>query len=66
MLEWTAACRRLCFMGLVHHTDAEREYAYGPESKVGTFSDALLAEATGKGWAVVSMKDDWKVIFPPK
>ena len=66
MLEWTAACQRLCFMGLVHHTDAEREYAYGPDSKVGTFSDALLAEATGKGWAIVSMKDDWKVIFPPK
>jgi hypothetical protein len=66
MLEWTAACQRLCFMGLVHHTDAVREYAYGADSKVGTFSDALLAEATGKGWAVVSMKDDWKVIFPPK
>ena len=32
MLEWTAACQRLCFMGLVHHTDAEREYAYGPDS----------------------------------
>ena len=64
MLEWTAACQRLCFMGLVHHTDAEREYAYGPDSKVGTFSNALLEEATGKGWAVVSMKDDWKVIFP--
>ncbi len=53
-------------MGLVHHTDAEREYAYGPDSKVGTFSDALLAEATGKGWTVVDMKNDWKVIFPPK
>jgi phosphoglycolate phosphatase-like HAD superfamily hydrolase len=66
MLEWTAACQRLCFMGLVHHTDAEREYAYGPDSKVGTFSDALLAEATGKGWTVVDMKNDWKTIFPPK
>ena len=64
MLEWTAACQKLCFMGLVHHTDAVREYAYGPDSKVGTFSDALLAEANGKGWAVVSMKDEWKVIFP--
>jgi phosphoglycolate phosphatase-like HAD superfamily hydrolase len=65
MLEWTAACQRLCFMGLVHHTDAVREYAYGPDSKVGTFSDALLAEANGKGWTVVNMKDDWKTIFPP-
>jgi phosphoglycolate phosphatase-like HAD superfamily hydrolase len=66
MLEWTAACQKLCFMGLVHHTDAVREYAYGPDSKVGTFSNTLLEEATGKGWAVVSMKDDWKVIFPPQ
>jgi phosphoglycolate phosphatase-like HAD superfamily hydrolase len=66
MLEWTAACQRLCFMGLVHHTDAVREYAYGPDSKVGTFSNALMEEATGKGWAVVSMKDEWKTIFPPE
>jgi phosphoglycolate phosphatase-like HAD superfamily hydrolase len=66
MLEWTAACQRLCFMGLVHHTDAVREYAYGPDSKVGTFSNALMEEATGKGWTVVSMKDEWKVIFPPE
>jgi phosphoglycolate phosphatase-like HAD superfamily hydrolase len=64
MLEWTAACQRLCFMGLVHHTDAEREYAYGPDSKVGTFSNALMEEATGKGWTVVDIKNDWKTIFP--
>jgi phosphoglycolate phosphatase-like HAD superfamily hydrolase len=64
MLEWTANCKGACFMGLVHHTDAVREYAYGPDSKVGTFSKALLENATGKGWTVVSMKDDWKVIFP--
>jgi phosphoglycolate phosphatase-like HAD superfamily hydrolase len=64
MLEWTAACQRLCFMGLVHHTDAEREYAYGPDSKVGTFSNALLEEGTGKGWTMVDMKNDWKTIFP--
>lgn len=64
MLEWTAACKRLCFMGLVHHTDGVREYAYGPDSKVGTFSNALMEEATSRGWTVVNMKDDWKVIFP--
>ena len=66
MLEWTAAGQRLRFMGLVHHTDAVREYAYGPEFKVGTYSKALLDEATGKGWTVVNMKDDWKMIFPPQ
>lgn len=48
---------------LVHHDDAAREYAYGPESKVGTFSDALMAEAKQRGWVVISMKRDWKRIF---
>ena len=66
MLEWTAACQRLCFMGLVHHTDAVREYAYDRDSKVGHVRQALLDEATGKGWTVVDMKNDWKTIFPPQ
>ena len=70
MLEWTAAGDGLRFMGLVYHTDAEREYAYGPagglpDSKVGTFSQALMDEATGKGWVIANMKNDWKTIFPP-
>jgi len=69
MLEWTAAGDGLRFMGLVYHTDAEREYAYGPadalpDSKVGTFSQALMDEATGKGWVIANMKNDWKAIFP--
>jgi hypothetical protein len=64
MLEWTAACGRLCFMGLVHHTDAAREYAYDRTSDVGKL-DKALDEATAKGWTVVDMKDDWKTIFPP-
>lgn len=65
MLEWTAGGRGARFMGLVHHDDAEREWAYGADSKIGTFSDALMAEANENGWTVVSMKDDWKTIFPP-
>jgi hypothetical protein len=48
---------------LVHHDDATREYAYEPESKIGTFSDALMAEASRRGWVVISMKNDWKHIF---
>jgi hypothetical protein len=48
---------------LVHHDDAEREYAYGPNSKVGTFPDVLMEEAKSKGWIVISMKNDWKRIF---
>jgi len=38
--------------------------AYGAESKIGTFSDALMAEAKKNGWTVISMKNDWKTIFP--
>ena len=53
------------FMGLLHHDDAEREWAYGIESKIGTFSDALMAEAKKNGWIVICLKDDWKTIFPP-
>ncbi|MEZ5827401.1 MAG: HAD family hydrolase [Hyphomicrobiales bacterium] len=63
MLEWTANCPGLCFMGLVHHTDAVREYAYGPDSDVGTFPVALMEQANAEGWTVVNMKDDWNVIF---
>jgi phosphoserine phosphatase len=69
MLEYTKAGsgERLCM--LVLHDDAKREYAYGPatglpETKVGTFTQALYDEATKNGWTVISMKKDWKVIFP--
>ena len=63
MLEWTQAGNSARLMMLVHHDDVEREYAYGPESKVGTFSDALMDEAEKRGWTVISMKNDWKRIF---
>jgi haloacid dehalogenase-like hydrolase len=64
MLQWTAAGSGPRFMGLVHHTDAEREWAYDRKSPVGQL-DKALDEALAKGWTVVSMKDDWKTIFPP-
>jgi phosphoglycolate phosphatase-like HAD superfamily hydrolase len=64
MLEWTANCKAACFMGLVHHTDAAREYAYDRDSSVGKL-DKALDEAIAKGWTVVDMKNDWKTIFPP-
>jgi len=64
MLEWTAAGDGPRFMGLVHHTDAAREWAYDRASPVGKL-DKSLDEATQRGWTVVSMKDDWKTIFPP-
>ena len=64
MLEYTGAGDGARLMMLVHHDDAKREYAYGADSKIGTFSDALMDEAKKKGWIVISMKDDWKTIFP--
>jgi phosphoserine phosphatase len=63
MLEWTQAGRGARLMMLVHHDDAEREYAYGVNSIIGTFSDALMKEAKNRGWTVISMKKDWKQIF---
>jgi phosphoglycolate phosphatase-like HAD superfamily hydrolase len=64
MLEWTAAGDGLRFMGLVHHTDATREYAYDRDSEIGKL-DKALDEATAKGWTIADMKTDWKMIFPP-
>jgi phosphoglycolate phosphatase-like HAD superfamily hydrolase len=64
MLEWTAAGSGARFMGLVHHTDAEREWAYDRTSNIGRL-DKALDEANAKGWTVVNMKDAWKAIFPP-
>jgi phosphoglycolate phosphatase-like HAD superfamily hydrolase len=69
MLEWSQAGEGARLMMLVHHDDATREYAYGPggglpDTHVGTFSEALLADANKNGWIVISMKDDWKRIFP--
>jgi phosphoglycolate phosphatase-like HAD superfamily hydrolase len=64
MLEWTQGGAGARLMMLVHHDDAEREWAYGAQSKIGTFSDALMAQAKKSGWVVISMKNDWKVIFP--
>jgi hypothetical protein len=63
MLEWTQTGGGARLMMLVHHDDAAREFAYGAESKIGTFSEALMAEAKQKMWNVISMKNDWKQVF---
>jgi phosphoglycolate phosphatase-like HAD superfamily hydrolase len=65
MLEWTQGGGGLRLMMLVHHDDAAREWAYGPKSKIGTFSDSLMDEAVKQGWTVISMQNDWKTIFAP-
>jgi len=62
MLQWTAAGPGARFMGLVHHTDADREYAYDRQSHVGRL-DKALDEATAKGWTVADMKRDWRKVF---
>ena len=68
MLEYTKAGEGARLAMLVLHDDAKREYAYGPaqglpETKVGTFPQALYDDAKKSGWTVISMKDDWKQIF---
>ena len=62
MLEWTAAGTGARFMGLVHHTDAEREWAYDRKSYVGRL-DKAWDEAVRRGWTVTSMKTEWKKVF---
>lgn len=63
MLQWTDSNEYPSFQLYVHHTDQDREWAYDRESSVGRL-DKGLDEAGEKGWTVVSMKDDWKVVYP--
>jgi hypothetical protein len=63
MLQWTAAGPGRRFMGIVHHTDAEREWAYDRQSHIGKL-DKALDEGLAKGWMIVDMKKDWKRIYP--
>jgi phosphoserine phosphatase len=62
MLQWTAAGEGPRFCLYVHHTDATREWAYDRESHIGKL-DKGLDEAQKRGWTVVDMKKDWKVIY---
>jgi phosphoglycolate phosphatase-like HAD superfamily hydrolase len=63
MLEWTTAGDGPRFAMLIHHTDGEREFAYDREGHIGVLKQGL-DEAQARGWAVVSMKDDWQTVFP--
>jgi phosphoglycolate phosphatase-like HAD superfamily hydrolase len=63
MLEWTTAGKGPRLGMIIHHTDAEREWAYDRESHIGKLSKGL-DEAAAKGWTVVDMKEDWTRIFP--
>jgi phosphoglycolate phosphatase-like HAD superfamily hydrolase len=68
MLEYTGAGEGIRLMMLLLHDDAQREYTYGPaqglpDTKVGTFTQALYDDAKKSGWTVISMKKDWKQVF---
>ena len=63
MLQWTTAGAGARLALIVHHTDADREWAYDRKSSFGRL-DKALDEAKAKGWTVVDMKNDWKVVFP--
>ena len=69
MLEYTTIGNAAGIGMLVLHDDAVREYAYGPaqrlpDTNVGRFTQALYIEAKERGWFVISMKTDWKRLFP--
>jgi len=63
MLQWTTAGHGVRFALLVHHTDAEREWAYDRKSSIGRL-DKALDEANQRGWIVVDMKKEWSQIYP--
>ncbi len=69
MLEYSTGGEGARLGLLVLHDDAAREYAYGParglpDTRVGTFTEALYDEAKKDGWQIISMKNDWNRIFP--
>jgi phosphoserine phosphatase len=63
MLQWTTAGKGARFAMLIHHTDADREWAYDRDWGIAKL-DKALDEANAKGWTVVDMKTDWRRIFP--
>jgi len=63
MLQWTASNKLKSFMLYVHHTDSLREWAYDRESHIGRL-DKGLDEAIEKGWTIIDMERDWKIIYP--
>jgi hypothetical protein len=64
MLEWTTSAPGARLGLIVHHDDAEREFAYDRKSHIGKL-DRGLNKAGARGWTLVSMKNDWNTIFGP-
>lgn len=65
MLQWSCRAEGTRFCLIVHHTDAEREWAYDRNSSIGRL-DKALDEAKENNWTVVSIKDDWRTVFAPQ
>ena len=65
VLQWTAAHPLTGFVGLLHHTDAEREWAYDRDSNVGRLDEALDL-ACANQWTIVDMARDWNTVFTPE
>jgi phosphoserine phosphatase len=65
MLEWTTAGQGPRFGMIVHHTDAAREWAYDRDSHVGRLARGL-DEASARGWLVVDMARDWRIVWPER
>jgi hypothetical protein len=65
MIQYTKAGKGRRLGLFVHHTDADREFAYDRKSHVGTL-DKALAQAAANDWIIVDMKKDWKQVFPAK
>jgi phosphoglycolate phosphatase-like HAD superfamily hydrolase len=63
MLEWTTSGKGARLGMIIHHTDADREWAYDRESHIGRLARGL-DEAKAKEWSIVSVKDDWKHVYP--
>jgi hypothetical protein len=65
MLQWTAAGSGPSLIGIIHHTDGVRDYAYDRVSSIGHL-DKALDEGTARGWLLVDMARDWATVYPPK
>jgi phosphoserine phosphatase len=64
MLEWTTSAPGARLGLIVHHDDAEREFAYDRQSAVGRL-DRGLDEGPRRGWTLVSVRNDWRAVYPP-
>jgi hypothetical protein len=65
MLEWTAGSPRRTSQLVVHHTDADREFAYDKDPLLGSGTEQVIATAAAGGWTVIDMATDWSTIYSP-